>query len=237
MTHRPLVMLAHGTANPDGREVVYAVGRAVAQRLPDVVTTVGFVDVCEPSADQVLAAHPDAVVVPYLLTSGFHVRSDIPAAMARAGGGASATKALGVTPEVVDVLLDRLNEKLESGEGAQIGSGMLAAAGSSDARARQEVLCTAAVLAACWGKPVQAGFMTGTGPRAADVLSDLQASNEGEVAVLSYLLATGHFHTKAMALGADVVTEPLGVHDRLVDAVVQRYRSAASAPLAVGVLE
>lgn len=230
MIRRPLVMLAHGTANPDGREVVYAVGRAVAQRLPDVVTTVGFVDVCKPSADEVLAAHPDAVVVPYLLTSGFHVRSDIPAAMARAGGSASATKAFGVTPEVVDVLLDRLNEKLESNEGAQIDSGMLAAAGSSDARARQEVLCTAAVLAACWGKPVRAGFMTGPGPRAADVLSDLQASNEGEVAVLSYLLATGHFHTKAMALGADVVTEPLGVHDRLVDAVVGRYRSAAAVP-------
>ncbi len=229
MINRPLVMLAHGTANPQGREVVYAVGRAVAQRLPDVVTTVGFVDVCEPSADEVLATHPDAVVVPYLLTSGFHVRSDIPAAMARAGGGASATKALGVTPEVVDVLLDRLNEKLESNEGAQIDSGMLAAAGSSDARARQEVLCTAAVLAACWGKPVRAGFMTGPGPRAAEVLDDMQGTENGSgVAVLSYLLATGHFHSKAKGLDADVVTEPLGVHERLVDAVVGRYRSAAA---------
>lgn len=226
MIHRPLVMLAHGTANPHGREVVYAVGRAVAQRLPDVVTTVGFVDVCEPSADEVLAAHPDAVVVPYLLTSGFHVRSDIPQAIARAGGKATATTALGVTPEVVDVLLDRLHEQLASEPQAQVDAGVLAAAGSSDARARQEVLCTAAVLAACWGKPVQAGFMTGPGPRATEVLTGLQDRNEGEVAVLSYLLATGHFHSKAARLGADVVTEPLGVHDRLVDAVVQRYRSA-----------
>ena len=225
MIHRPLVMLAHGTANPHGREVVYAVGRAVAQRLPGVVTTVGFVDVCEPSADEVLAAYPDAVVVPYLLTSGFHVRSDIPAAIARAGGGASATAALGVTPEVVDVLLDRLNEQLASHQGAQINSGMLAAAGSSDARARQEVLCTAAVLAACWGKPVRAGFMTGPGPRAAEVLADLQGLDHGRgVAVLSYLLATGHFHSKATGLGGDVVSEPLGVHDRLVDAVVARYQ-------------
>lgn len=254
-TARPLVLLAHGTASAVGREVVYAVGRAVAQRLPQVSTNVGFVDVCEPSADQVLGAYPDAVVVPYLLTSGFHVRSDIPDVVERQGGRASVTKALGVTPEVIDVLAARLRESMDSdahghedfgvdAEASGVERGavaesseavrtvdavLLTAAGSSDARARQEVLCTGAVLAVSSGLPVRVGFLSGPGPSAREVLTDLHACGAHRVAVASYLLAPGFFHSRAIGLGASLTTAPLGVHPRMVDAVVDRYLREASA--------
>lgn len=231
---RPLALLAHGTANTDGQEVVYAVGRATAARLPEVEVVVGFVDVCGPSADEVLSAHPGAVVVPYLLTSGYHVRSDIPHAIRSADNGAVATKALGVAPEVVDVLVHRLREEIDAaGEaGTAPDALLLTAAGSSDARARQEVLCTGAVLAASSGVPVQVGFMTGPGPGAREALDELRARGAERVAAVSYLLAPGFFHSRALKLGAALTTAPLGVHPRLVDAVVDRYRNqAAAAPI------
>ena len=236
-TSPPLVLLAHGTANPAGQEVVYAVGRATAARLPDVDVTVGFVDVCGPSASEVLAAHPGAVVVPYLLTSGYHVRHDIPEAIRDADNGAIATKALGVRPEVVDALLDRLRDEIDAVDdvGDAVDALMLTAAGSSDARARQEVLCTGAVLAACSGLPVRVGFMTGPGPAARDVLDDLHAHGAQHVAAVSYLLAPGFFHSRAAGLGAAMTTAPLGVHPRLVDAVVDRYRSGISGASTVAV--
>ncbi|MGC1207450.1 MAG: CbiX/SirB N-terminal domain-containing protein, partial [Ornithinimicrobium sp.] len=225
---RPLVLLAHGTANLAGQDVVYAVGRETAARLPGVDVSVGFVDVCGPSAEEVLLAHPGAVVVPYLLTSGYHVRHDIPEAIRSADNGAVATKALGVTPEVVDALLDRLREEVDGGgapegEPRSVDALMLTAAGSSDAQARQEVLCTGAVLAACSGLPVRVGFMTGPGPGAAEVLDDLHAHGWQHVATVSYLLAPGFFHSRATGLGAAMTTAPLGVHPRLVEAVADRY--------------
>ncbi len=227
------MLLAHGTANPKGQDVVYAVGRAVAARLPEVDVSVGFVDVCGPSASEVLAAHPGAVVVPYLLTSGYHVRHDIPEAIRDADNGATATKALGVAPEVVDALLDRLRDEIDGVDGTEgdkrsVDALMLTAAGSSDARARQEVLCTGAVLAACSGMPVRVGFMTGPGPAAREVLDDLHAHGAQHVAAVSYLLAPGFFHSRAAGLGAAMTTAPLGVHPRLVDAVVHRYHSGIS---------
>ncbi|MGB3594052.1 MAG: CbiX/SirB N-terminal domain-containing protein, partial [Ornithinimicrobium sp.] len=234
---------------PAGQEVVYAVGRAAAERLPDVDVVVGFVDVCGPRAQDVLTEHPEAVVVPYLLTSGYHVRFDIPEAIRGADNGAVATRALGVTPEVIDVLLDRLHERLVADRGVSgpadvadaagaadgddpkgaLDAVLLTAAGSSDARARQEVLCTGAVLAACSGMPVRVGFMTGPGPSARDVLEDLRAQGAERVAAVSYLLAPGFFHSRAAGLGAQLTTEPLGVHPRMVDAVVSRYLAQMSA--------
>lgn len=221
------MLLAHGTANPVGQQVVYAVAQATATRLPDVDVAVGFVDVCGPSADEVLGDHPGAVVVPYLLTSGYHVRSDIPDAIERASNGALASPALGVTPEVVDVVLDRLRESLSDQDLASPDALVLAAAGSSDDRARQEVLCMGAVIAACAGLPVRVGFMSGPGPSARDAVSDVGAEGATAVVALSYLLAPGHFHSRAQGLGARVTTGPLGVHPRLVDAVVNRYFSVA----------
>ncbi|MGB3857645.1 MAG: CbiX/SirB N-terminal domain-containing protein, partial [Ornithinimicrobium sp.] len=89
--------------------------------------------------------------------------------------------------------------------------------------------CTGAVLAACSGMPVRVGFMTGPGPSARDVLEDLRAQGAERVAAVSYLLAPGFFHSRAAGLGAQLTTEPLGVHPRMVDAVVSRYLAQMSA--------
>jgi len=54
------------------------------------------------------------------------------------------------------------------------------------------------------------------------------------VALASYLLAPGFFQRKLVDAGADVVTGPLAPDDRLVDIVLDRYRSALSSAPAEG---
>ncbi|HKJ10847.1 MAG TPA: CbiX/SirB N-terminal domain-containing protein [Ornithinimicrobium sp.] len=228
-TPRPLVLLAHGTANPAGRETVYAVSRLVARRLPKVDLTVGFVDVCSPGPEVVLPPHPDAVVVPYLLTSGYHVHHDIPEAIARYAPDAVQTPALGLAGQVIDVAARRHRESLPPAR-AQVDAAVLTGAGSSDPRARQEVLCSASVLAACLALPVRAGFLSGPGPRGAEVVQDLRREGAACVAAISFLLAPGFFHGKAKQIGADVVSAPLGVHAGLADLVVARYRRGCVGP-------
>jgi sirohydrochlorin ferrochelatase len=218
---RPLVLLAHGTRSSAGvavvRDVAAAVGRAIGQDVP-----VGFVDVCGPTADEVLEGVAQPVVVPFFLTSGFHVRVDVPEALGRADR-AVGTAALGRSPEVVTALAQRLQETLD---GSAVDALLLGGAGSSDVRARQEVHCLAALLSAATGVRARAGFLSGPGPSAAETLADLRASGADRVAAVSLLLAPGEFHRRLAAVGADVTTEPLGVHPALVDLVVRRYRSA-----------
>lgn len=226
---RPLVMLAHGTANPTGRETVYAVSRLVARRVPDVDVSVGFVDVCAPGPEVVLPPHPDAVVVPYLLTSGYHVRHDIPRAMAAHAPKAHQTPALGLAGEVLEVAVARHRASLPPAH-PHVDAAVLVGAGSSDPAARQEVLCSAAVLSAYLGLPVRPGFLSGSGPSADSALAELREQGAQRIAAISFLLAPGFFQCRVKRLGAEVVSAPLGVHENLADLVVSRYRGACAGP-------
>ncbi len=227
----PLVLLAHGTADERGQAVVYGVAEAVSRRLPATEVVVGFVDVCTPGADEALARHGNtrAVVVPYLLTSGYHVRHDIPAAVHRHGGEVGLTPALGVAPEVVQALGDRWADAVTGRGGAEedrIEAVVVAGAGSSDAGARREVMCLAALVAASLSLPTRAGFLSGEGPSAASSVHELRRNGAQGIGVLPALLAPGFFMAKAGRLGADVVAPALGVHPALVDLVVRRYGAA-----------
>lgn len=221
MGQRPLVLLAHGTRSAEGVAVVRDVASHVGSALGGVDVPVGFVDVCGPTAHEVLAGVKDAVVVPYFLTSGYHVRYDVPQAVA-AAPGAVRTPALGKSPEVVDALRQRLAEAV--GQGPQVDAILLGAAGSSDAGARQEVHCLAALLAAATGTRAAAGFLSGPGPTTYQSLQSLRRDGAQRVAAVSLLLAPGVFYDKLGRVGADLTTAPLGPHPALVDLVVRRYR-------------
>ncbi len=216
----PLVMLAHGTRSAAGVAVVRDVAARVGVELGGVDVPVGFVDVCGPTAAEVLADVRDAVVVPYFLTSGYHVRYDVPQAVAGASGAVN-TAALGKSPEVVDALVQRLSEAV--GPGPEVDAILLGGAGSSDARARQEVHCLAALLAAVTGVRTAAGFISGPGPTTYESLEMLRRDGAQRVAAVSLLLAPGVFHDKLSALGAEITTAPLGPHPALVGLVVRRY--------------
>ena len=222
-----LVVCAHGTRDPLGRETVQAVVAALARRLPGVPVLEAYVDVHGPDVADVVAALPSGervagVVVPLLLAGGYHVHVDI----ARAVVGRAdvlATPALGPDDRLVELVVDRL-----VAAGAERGSAVvLAPAGSSDARAQADSVETARRLGVRWGGPVTLGYAAGPTPTVADAVRSARGSAPGvPVAVASYLLAPGFFQRRVEQAGGDVVTGPLAPDERIVDVVVGRYLAA-----------
>ena len=225
-----LVGIAHGTSSADGQSAVAALMASVAEANPELTVALGFVDVQHPDTEETLESLPDglpAIVVPLLLSAGYHVHVDLARAVRAATGRATRlTGALGPDERLTAMLLRRL---------AEIGFGpddalVLAVAGSSDARAVADCRVVSEQLAAASGHPVTIGFLSAAEPRLADAIATARASHGGgRVVVSSYLLAPGFFHTLAQRAGADAVSSPLLVaHEPtpglLVEVVVDRYR-------------
>ncbi len=215
-----LVLVAHGTRNPRGVEMVAALADAVSTRIG--TTRVAFVDVLGPSPAEVLRGTPEsAVVVPAFLASGYHVHTDVPREIAdSAHTSVAVTRALGPDPVLAEVMIDRLRDA-----GWQAGDAVvLAAAGSSDARALDEHRRAAEMLTDLVGVPVRVGYVATSVPTVSDAVATLREAGHARVFVASYLLARGLFHTRLADAGADGVGDPLGVHSSVVDLVVSRYR-------------
>ncbi|GGC66624.1 sirohydrochlorin chelatase [Hoyosella rhizosphaerae] len=218
LTGRTLVLVAHGTRNPRGVEIVAKVAEAVAEKVGP--TRVAFVDVLGPSPSEALRQVPGpAVVVPAFLASGYHVRVDVPTEVeASRHNDVLVTAALGPDPILAEILHERLREA-----GWRPGDAVvMAAAGSSDDRALGDVGEAADMLSTLIGAPVAVGYVATAQPRIADVVEKVRRDTGRRVFIATYLLAEGLFHTKLLAAGADGVADPIGVHPRLVDLVCAR---------------
>ena len=232
LTTAALVGISHGTASPDGQTAV--------QRLIDAVDTaaaspanvrLGHVDVQQPDVAATLGALPlamPAVIVPLLLSAGYHVHVDLRREIDDvADRSVRLAAALGPDDRLVDVLRRRLDEAGVTPDDLVV----LAVAGSSDARAVDDCRDMGERLAAALDAPVTVGFLSAAEPRLADAIAGARAEAGGRrVVVASYLLAPGYFQDLAAAAGADLVTEPLLTPDdapiELVDIVLDRYAEA-----------
>jgi sirohydrochlorin ferrochelatase len=230
-----LIGCAHGTSNREGRDVVRAILTRVAGLLPHVPVREAYVDVQTPSPADVVRevippagevrtrdAVPDAVVVPLLLSAGFHVTQDIGAAVA--GTTAVATSPLGPDPRLADVLAQRLVEAGALPDDAVV----LAVAGTRDERGREQAHAMGALLADRLGRDVTVSFVAAAKPSVPEAVAQARAGG-GRVAVASYLLAPGYFHGLLAGAGADVVAAPLGDHPLLADVVRDRYLAVTGA--------
>ncbi|GAB2685117.1 sirohydrochlorin chelatase [Thalassiella azotivora] len=221
-----LVGCAHGTRDPAGRRAVAGLLLDVAALRPDLDVRPAFVDVQPPEVSDVVArvtrAGGTAVVVPLLLSTGYHTNVDVARAVADAGPGARAAGTLGPDPRLVDLLLERL-----AGAGAGPGDGVVvAAAGSSDPQAAADVDVVVRGLAARRPGPVLAGFGASARPSVPEAVERLRDSGCGRVVVASYLLAPGFFHDRLAGAGADAVTAPLAPAPGLARIVLDRYEAA-----------
>ncbi len=233
-----LLAVAHGTRHPVGRAQVRALVRQVCARRPGLDVRLAYMDVLQPALPYVLATlDRPAVVVPLLLTAGYHVRVDIPAAvLARGADTALADTALHDTaPGVVvapplgpdPVLAGLLHERLREAGGLWADAVVLAAAGSHDPRALADVARVAADLGERLSAPVRVAYASAARPRVPQAVAELRAAGFRRIAVASFLLADGFFHQSLAAAGADVVTRPLGAHPLLARLILERYRAAA----------
>lgn len=228
MTLPSIGLISHGTSSAEGRRVIEALASAVTEDLLSrglaQEVMLGHVDVQHPDVAEVLSALPHespVILVPLLLSPGYHVHVDLADAVRAAGGvdGRDArsssesrdirlTPTLGPDPRLARILAERL-PNLEDED--QV---VLAAAGSSDDRANDACLEMAESLAHELSRPVVAGFHAGGGDRLGDIVEQKRGTG-GRVVLSSYLLAPGFFQdltSMFIAESRDFLAPPL-LHD------------------------
>jgi sirohydrochlorin ferrochelatase len=226
-----LVACAHGTRNPVGRRLVAELALAARALRPGLETTAAFVDVQPPTVVDVVAelsaTGRPVVVVPLLLSGGYHVHVDIAGAVA-GSESAVAARPLGPDPRLAGVLRDRLVQA-GADPGDPLTAVVLAAAGSSDPRAVADVENTADLLQRQWAGPVTTGYGSAAQPPVPDAVAAARRGGAERVVVASYLLAPGHFHDKLADTGADAATAPLLPDERIAAILLDRYDAVTRA--------
>ena len=110
---------------------------------------------------------------------------------------------------------------------------VLAPAGSSDPRSTKDTERVLDELRLTWDGPVRVGYASGKEPSVTQAVSAARAYGEddedGDVAVVSYLLSPGQFQRSLDAAGADHVTGPLAPDSRIIEIIAERYCDAGGA--------
>lgn len=229
-----LIACAHGTRYDEGREVVRALLDVLRDSAPaDVEVLEAYVDVHAPFVTDVVAEArartSDIVIVPLLLSTGYHTEVDL----VEAAEGLPIAPALGPHPLLAEILLDRVRA-VGAAEGDTI---VLAAAGSTRPGAVVDVERVAAMMADAGAPgPIVTAYAAASEPRIPDAVAAARAEGARTVAA-SYVLAPGHFSRVIEKADADLTSAPIGADPRLATIVWERWRDArretgAPAPVA-----
>lgn len=222
-----LLAVAHGTRDAEGVAAIEALVARVRALRPELRTERCFLDIASPSLPEVLAGlRGEVILVPLLLGAGYHIRVDIPAALADAPQlRARVARALGPDPLLADALTERLGE---AGWRAGDGPVVLAAAGSTDPAANADTAAMAELLRERLprGTDVVPAYLCAAGPTPAEAVAALRTAGHARVAVAEYLLSPGFFARRAARSGACLTSAPLGPHDTLARLVTLRYDEA-----------
>lgn len=220
MVRPALLAVSHGTADVEGAGAIAALVAQVRAALTDVDVIEAFVDVQQPDAAE-LAPQLDGplVIVPLLLSSGFHVHHDLHG-IAKSRPSTAIADPLGPDERLADVLAQRL----PAGRAPVI----LAVAGSRDPRSLMDAEGMGALLEKRLGRDVHLAYLAARQPDLPTALAE-----HPDAIVSTYLLAQGYFFDLAQRQAPDrALTMPLldggPVPQPLVDLVVARYEDAAA---------
>lgn len=226
-----LLAVAHGSRDPAAQACVGALADRVERVAGGVGVRVAFVQHARPLLAEALpgataeVGADRVIVVPLLLSTGYHLTVDIAAAARQAGSRVASP--LGPDARLVPALAGRLAEA-----GVPDGTPVvLAAAGSSDPAAAADARRQASLLAGRWRAPVVAAFASAAAPTVDEAVADLAARTGRPVAVATYLLAPGLFHDRVRRSGAAWTSGPLGDHPAVARLVADRFRAACATAL------
>ncbi|WP_394939830.1 sirohydrochlorin chelatase [Psychromicrobium sp. YIM B11713] len=223
-----LIACSHGTDDPQARTEVAQLRRRIAELRPALEVREAYVDVQSPALPEVLSRLPEgvpAVVVPLLLSVGYHVEVDIAQAVATRPLTRAAAP-LGPDSRLAELLARRVAAVMDSEADWGV---VFAAAGSSKASAAVAIEEMAGQLRALLPCPVRVGYGAGAEPRvpAAVQLLRQQLPEHAKVAVASYLLAPGYFHRLLSQAGADQLAAPLLPDPVLAQIALDRFDAVA----------
>jgi sirohydrochlorin ferrochelatase len=204
----------------------------VREQRPGLSVHLGHIELNEPLLPDTLAALGDreAVLVPLLLSRGYHVKQDIPEMAAAAEARTRVAAPLGPHPLLVETLHTRLVEagwRTGTNERAAV---VLAAAGSRDPEAAVDAGRTAALLADRLGVPVVNAYASAAAPTVHEAVRSLTASGHHRIAVASYFTAPGRFATECANAAPRIAAAPLGAHPAMARLVLHRYDEAMATP-------
>lgn len=241
ITQAALAGISHGTSSVQGQLVVRVLAARTQQLAAEMAsvteTTLGHVDVQQPDVSatlDALAPESPAVLVPLLLSTGYHVTVDMQQAAAASPRRTQVATALGPDPRLAEILAQRL---LQAGAVPGEDVIVLGAAGSSTPGAVTDVQATARLLSETLGAPVEDCYLAFAQPSVAEAVEQARQQWPGRrVVIASYLLAPGYFQRLMTRQGADLVTEPLlclrdgapDVPDGLPEIVIDRFQHALS---------
>ncbi|QSZ53030.1 sirohydrochlorin chelatase [Paenarthrobacter sp. AT5] len=219
-----LIACAHGTRNAEGQAAIRKVMAEIEDLRPGLQVLEAYVDVQDPELSGVVEGLPEgtaAVVVPLLLSTGFHIKVDVPKAI-KSRPEVVAARPLGPDPRLAELLAKHLRAAgLQDRDGV-----LLAAAGSSLPDGSVDSEEQARLLAELLPNKVRVAYGASAEPNVPDGVASLRAElaqDGGRVFIASYLLATGYFHDQLFKAGADVVTAPLLPSPVLAEIALERY--------------
>ncbi|MEU0439113.1 MULTISPECIES: sirohydrochlorin chelatase [unclassified Streptomyces] len=228
-----LVLVAHGSRDPRALRTVRALLERVRELRPALPVHLGHIELNAPLLPDTLAALGDtpSVLVPLLLSRGYHVKHDIPETAAAAPGHARVAAPLGPDPLLVDTLYDRLVEAGwdPAATDRRTDAVVLASAGSRDPDSAADTRRTARLLAARLGVPVVPAYASAATPTVDTAVRALAARGRHRVAVASYFTAPGRFATECAAKAPWLTSAPLGAHPSMARLIADRYDQALSA--------
>jgi sirohydrochlorin ferrochelatase len=241
---RAVLLVAHGSRNPAAEVVVRELAAQVRAGLPGREVAVAYLDFTSPTVGEALRELADAgvgavVAVPLLFAPGYHVRVDLPAAIAEVRVGRPwldvvIALPLGAAPAAgdPDLLLDALMAQLAPP--VRYDAVVLGSAGSSDPLARAAIEDIAARWSDRIDRPVVSAYATACGPTVSEAIDQLQSRGYEHVAVSGLFIAPGRLpeavRRSAVESGAVAVTGPFGADPRLVELVVLRQEEGSSVP-------
>jgi sirohydrochlorin ferrochelatase len=227
-----LVVVAHGSRDPRALSTVRTLLDRVREQRPGLQVHLGHIELNDPLLPDTLSAlgTRDAVLVPLLLSRGYHIKRDIPEMAAASEVRARVAGALGPHPLLVETLHARLVEagwRTRMDEATRRESAVvLAAAGSRDPESKVDTNRTAQLLAERLGVPVVPAYATTAAPTVPDAVRALAERGHRRVAVASYFTAPGRFATESAQAAPWIASAPLGTHPAMAQLVLHRYDQA-----------
>lgn len=235
-TRRPappaLVLVAHGSRDPRALATVRTLMDRVREQRPGLTVRLGHIELNEPLLPDTLAALGDreAVLVPLLLSRGYHVKQDIPEMAAAAEARTRLAAPLGPHPLLVETLHARLVEagwRTRTSEAHRRTSAVvLAAAGSRDPEAAEDTGLTARLLADRLGVPVVPAYASAATPTVPEAVRTLTAQGRTRIALASYFTAPGRFARECAEAAPGITAAPLGAHPSMANLILHRYDEA-----------
>ena len=236
-----LVMLTHGSSDPNVAEVSHHLRYGLQTIRPSLEVNAAFIDHCPPSGPQVVShlvgrGIGEIVFVPLQLSAVTDHDSAIDVVVERVRTTHptirfSVARPLGPEACLLRPLDERLRSALGTAHATEIDGLVLSAEGPSDIRGQGMLARRARQWGAHHRLPCQLAMSDGSSPNVAAAIESLNSQGRRHIAVGSFCLAPDHdFDTQArLALrhGAIAVSSPIGVDDTVLDLILARYAFAA----------